>query len=300
MRKIILGSEHPKNQRHTMTRIAGFDFANFDYEEYGVKGVGKNRLPFVNMDKYVDNSKNTELHIESCIGLAKIRSYELTTFYGDIPPEEKELRSVKDIWSVIVANLNRYDPTGVHRAAIENIIDTTDPSLTYITVYKYCYFAMNAIIPWYFSVFLRRSLFKDKTNNTVEWENCSNYFPKLKSYIDTLPFKDIGRVLFFTTLPNQGVITHRDSVVKEHKDHNINFFFDQGTRPSFIWDEIKKEKLYLERGATSYFFNNRDYHGVDPEPNFRYTLRIDGTFSDELCDELGLDNGYTWKWDYEK
>ena len=66
-----------------------------------------------------------------------------------------------------------------------------------------------------------------------------------------------------------------------------------------IWDEKKKEKVLLEKGARSYFFNNRDYHGVDPEPVFRYTLRVDGTFTDELCKELGLENGYTWKWSYE-
>lgn len=300
MRKIILGSEHPKNQSHSMTRINNFDFANFDYKEYGIKGVGNKGLPIVNMDKYIDTSKNAELHIESCIGLAKARSYELAAFYGDIPPEEKELRKGQNIWSVILANLDTHDPTGVHRKAIEQIIDSTDPSLTYITVYKYCYFAMNAIIPWYFSVFLRRNMFKDKTNNSIEWESCASNFPKLKSYIETLPFKNIGRVLFFTTLPNQGVVIHRDSVVRDHKDHNINFFFDQGTRPSYIWDEIKKEKIYLENGASSYFFNNRDYHGVDPEPTFKYTLRVDGTFTDQLCNDLGLDDGYTWKWDYEK
>ena len=93
---------------------------------------------------------------------------------------------------------------------------------------------------------------------------------------------------------------HRDGVVAEHKDHNINLFFTPGWRPSFVYDEITKEKVYLEQGARSYFFNNRDYHGVDPEPNFRYTLRIDGTFTDELQEELGLVDGYTWNWNYER
>ena len=82
--------------------------------------------------------------------------------------------------------------------------------------------------------------------------------------------------------------------------HIINLFFSSGGRPSFIWNEVTKEKTYLDKDARSYFFNNRDYHGVDPEPVFRYTLRVDGTFTDELCDQLGLENGYTWKWDYEK
>jgi hypothetical protein len=300
MRKIIPGLNIAKNQNHQITKINGVDFLNFDYKEYGIKGVGNNRLPIVSMDKYVDSSKNAELHTECCIGLAKVKSYELAMFYGDIPPEEKQLRNNNDIWSVIVANLNKYDPDGTHRKAIEQIIDTTDPDLAYGVVFRYCYFAMNAIIPWYFSVYLRRNIFLDKTKNSAEWEPCADNFPKLKEYINTLPFKNVGRVLFFTTLPSYGVPTHRDSVVRDHKDHNINLFFNQGTRPSFIWDEITKEKVYLEKGSTSYFFNNRDYHGVDPEPAFRYTLRVDGTFTDQICNELGLEDGYTWKWDYEK
>jgi hypothetical protein len=85
----------------------------------------------------------------------------------------------------------------------------------------------------------------------------------------------------------------------EHSDHNINLFFASGSRPSFIWDEKAKKKIYLDSDARSYFFNNRDYHGVDPEPVFRYTLRVDGTFTDELCEQLGLEDGRTWKWSYE-
>jgi hypothetical protein len=110
-----------------------------------------------------------------------------------------------------------------------------------------------------------------------------------------LPFKVVGRVLFFTTYPNAGVTAHRDYYVDSHKDQNINLFFAGGWRPSFIWDDIKNEKIYLESGATSYFFNNRDYHGVDPESAFRYTLRVDGVFEDWLQKELNLDNGWVYK-----
>lgn len=298
MRKIIPGLDISKNQSHVITKIKDQDFLNFDYKEFGIKGVGKNKLPIINMDNYIDHSMDSELHTECCIGLAKVSSYELAMFYGDIPPEEKAQRN-QDVWSVIVANLSKYDPDGTHRKAIEEILDTVDPKLAYGVVFRYCYFAMNALIPWYFSVYLRRNIFIDKTKPELGWEPIADYFPKLKEYINTLPFKNVGRVLFFTTFPNYGVPTHRDSVVRDHKDHNINLFFDQGTRPSFIWDEIKKEKVYLEQGARSYFFNNRDYHGVDPEPSFRYTLRVDGTFTDDLCKELGLEDGYTWKWDYD-
>jgi len=166
-------------------------------------------------------------------------------------------------------------------------------------MYKYAYFAMGAVIPWFFALYLKKNDFNKKTHDLGQWTEAAKLFPNVVDYVNQLPFKTIGRVLFFTTYPNAGVVTHRDSIVTEHSDHNINLFFASGSRPSFVWDEKTKEKKYLDVNARSYFFNNRDYHGVDPEPVFRYTLRVDGTFTDELCDQLGLEDGYTWKWSYE-
>ena len=73
----------------------------------------------------------------------------------------------------------------------------------------------------------------------------ASHFPKLMKYIETLPFKSIGRVLLFTAYPNAPVCTHRDSIVAEHKDHNINLFFTGGDRSSYIWDATTDEKIYL-------------------------------------------------------
>jgi hypothetical protein len=198
----------------------------------------------------------------------------------------------------MLKDIRKYDPTGIHQQALKEIIDQS-PGREMQVIYKYAYFAMGAVIPWFFALYLKKNDFGKKTEDIGQWTESAKYFPNLVKYIETLPFKTVGRVLFFTSYPQAGVVIHRDSVVAEHKDHNINLFFDGGWRPSFIWNEHKKEKVYLPNGSKSYFFNNRDYHGVDPEPVFRYTLRVDGTFTDEVCEKLGLEDGYTWKWNYE-
>ena len=218
--------------------------------------------------------------------------------YGGIPPEEVAKFAGNDCWSEMLKDLDKHDPTGAHRAALKEVIEKS-PGKEMQAMYKYAYFAMGAVIPWFFAVYLKKNDFGKKTLDQGQWTEAAKLFPNVVEYINRLPFKTIGRVLLFTTYPNAGVVTHRDSVVAEHRDHNINLFFAGGERPSFIWNEKTKEKIFLEKGARSYFFNNRDYHGVDPEPVFRYTLRVDGTFTDELCEELGLENGYTWKWSYE-
>ena len=289
-----------KNQRHSIIPIGNTELFSFPYEEHGTKGAGKFRQPIINMDQYIDHSMDDELHIECCLGLARAENYQVSMAYGGLPPEEREKFNGKDSWSEMLRELKKHDPTGVHRQVIENIFATEDKDTATGIVYRYMYFAVGAVIPWFYGLLLKRNRFRDKTASLHDWEPSARHFPKLLEYIKTLPFKDVGRVLFFATYPNGGVVTHRDSVLAEHKDHNINLFFSSGQRPSYIWDEIEKTKTYLDPAARSYFFNNRDYHGVDPEPVFRYTLRIDGTFTDELCEQLGLEDGYTWKWDYEK
>jgi len=289
-----------QNQSHKYFKISDLNIPHFDYEEYGINGVGNKCLPIISMDKYIDHSLDDTLHIECCKGLAISNNYKMGMVYGAMPPEESVRFDGKNCWTVMLNQLEQYDPTGKHRVAIEEIINTVTKEDRITAVYKYCYFALGSVIPWFYALYLKKSNFFDKTKDTGVLTEDAKLFPNLLEYLETLPFKTIGRVLFFTTYPNAGVATHRDSIVAEHKDHNINLFFSGGWRPSYIWDEITKEKVYLEQNARSYFFNNRDYHGVDPEPIFRYTLRVDGTFTDDLTEELGLEDGHTWKWSYKK
>lgn len=287
-----------RDQKHTLGKVSNQLVYSFGYDEFGAKGVGNSRQLIIPMDKYIDHSLDEELHIECCKGLALAEDIKMGMVYGALPPEEAERFAGKNCWSEMLLDIKKHDPTGVHLSALTDLIKQSPGKETQV-IYKYAYFAMGSVIPWFFALYLKRNDFTSKTEDKGVWTDSARYFPKVIEYINKLPFKTIGRVLFFTTYPNAGVVIHRDSIVEEHKDHNINLFFTGGWRPSFVWDEITKEKFYLEKGSRSYFFNNRDYHGVDPEPVFRYTLRVDGTFTDELCKELGLENGYTWKWSYE-
>lgn len=287
-----------KDQAHSYMHVESQKIPHFNYEEYGIKGVGKHKIPMIPMDSYIDHQNDLDLHVESCKGLSLATDIKMGMVYGSLPPEEVCRLHGSNCWTNIIHDIERYDPTGIHRKAMNDIMKSGKKDAGQ-SVYKYVYFAMGAAIPWFFACYLKKSRFDTKTEDCGEWTENAQYFPKVIKYLETLPFKNIGRVLFFTSYPNCGVVTHRDSIVAEHRDHNINLFFDGGWRPSFVYDEITKEKIYLEKGSKSYFFNNRDYHGVDAEPIFRYTLRVDGTFTDEMCEKLGLEDGYTWKWSYE-
>jgi len=286
--------------KHSPISVGSFKWRHFEYENRPICGVGSSGLKMINFDQYIDTSQNLELHLEACRGLATVENRSMGVFYGGMPPEEIDRLGGCVSWSEIISKLKTYDPTGVHASSIEQLLssaphDASDEHKLGL-VYRYVYFALPAVIPWFFSVYLKLNNFKNKTQESdTGWLPRAKLFPQIFNYVHSLPFKTIGRVVFFTTFPNAGVPIHRDSIVEAHTDHSINLFFGAGWRPSFIYDTETKTKNYLEKGATSYFFNNRDYHGVDPEPQFRYTLRVDGIFTDEMCDKLGLENGFTWK-----
>lgn len=265
----------------------------FEYEPHPICGVGENKLPIVSMDKYIDTSQNYKLHLECCKGLALTENYKVAMYPGELHASEKSKGKIS--FSEMLYRLTDFDPTGEHRKIISEL--ETESQNPRQAIYKYMYFAMGADIPWFFALYLRDQEFGLKLHEPkILWNNVAlENFPNLTAYIEKLPFKAIGRVLFFTTYPNTGVTAHRDYYIAPHKDQNINLFFDGGWRPSFVWDDVKKKKIYLEKGATSYFFNNRDYHGVDPEPIFRYTLRVDGIFEDWLQEELKLTDGWVYK-----
>lgn len=291
------------DQQNIPLSFNGVEFPSMDYEPIGIKGVGRGRIPIINMDQYIDHSQDNELHLECCKGLAKCN---LVTpggmLYGGLPSFEKERYDNKDAWDTMLRHIKDHDPTGVHRQAIEELLDgPEDIEYKKSCVWRYAYYAIGAIIPWFFVVYLKLGHFTTKTSaDKSTWSISSKHFPKIIKYVESLPFESIGRILFFTTYPNAPIVTHRDSLVKEHKDHNINLFFTGGDRQSYIYDPVNEEKIYLESGARSYFFNNRDFHGVEAESRFRYTLRVDGTFNKDLQEKLKLEDGYTWKHDYEQ
>ena len=275
-------------------KLIGFENTEttyFAYEPLPLCGIGKHKHPIISMDPYIDISKNLEMHSECCRGLAQIETFKMAMFPGTVHRSESDLGKIN--FTEMLYNLDHYDPTGIHKENLEWLNKNSKDSKR--SMYKYMYFAMGANIPWFFAYYLRVQHFMEKLSepDNLWTDEAKKLFPNLINYIGTLPFKTIGRVLFFTTYPNAGVTAHRDLYVAPHKDQNINLFFS-GWRPSYVWDDVKNKKFYLAKDATSYFFNNRDYHGVDPEPNFRYTLRIDGVFEDWLQEELGMVDGYVW------
>ena len=58
----------------------------------------------------------------------------------------------------------------------------------------------------------------------------------------------------------------------------------RGDKRLFLWDEAAREKVAVTGRA--YWFNDGDYHGVDADPFFRYSIRVDGVFRQDFLAAL--------------
>ena len=276
------------SEQKYLKNSSSFNIDTFKYEERPLRGVrGK---PFVSFNKYIVAEEIKDLEKSVNLGLAQCKKIESGFILGEVIPEEKKYFS-GPLEGEILLNIDKYDPTGYHQQIMKNL-DRQERR-------KYMYFALGVTPPWFGTVYLRRNHFYTKTMASEalsEWEEEAKYFPDLVKFIEGLKgkiFSDIGRVMFFITYPNTPVITHRDDIDVRHKDHFINIYF-KGHRRTFVWDSLTKKKHYLNPDITAFFFNNRDYHGVEAEPFFNYTLRIDGIFKKEIQDDLGLVDGYVF------
>jgi hypothetical protein len=92
------------DQKYNIKKLKNIDISSFEYEEYGIKGVGKNRYPIISMDQYINHELDDELHIECCKGLALSTDYKTAMLRGAVLPEELSKFAGKDTWCQLLLN----------------------------------------------------------------------------------------------------------------------------------------------------------------------------------------------------
>jgi hypothetical protein len=61
-----------------------------------------------------------------------------------------------------------------------------------------------------------------------------------------------------------------------------------GYRPVYVYDSKNNQKVYLDADSRLYAYNVRDFHGVDAVNRFSYTVRIDGEYTNNMCETIGI------------
>src|SRR5258708_7572730 len=120
---------------------------------------------------------------------------------------------------------------------------------------------------------------------TTQAQRC---FPKLIEFVKSLPFMQVGRCNILGLDPDHHGTIHQDGDINDpFADHFITICPGRPKR-LFLWDEQAKAKHVVN--ARAYWFNDHGYHGVEPDPWFRYSVRIDGVFDPAFFDRLRRDH----------
>lgn len=123
-------------------------------------------------------------------------------------------------------------------------------------------------------------------DSMCEWHPNAEYFPNTVNFIKSLPFKEIGRVLFFVSYHYLHSDVHFD-----RKDdcfngqHHFIWFNPNRQKKFFLIDDHRKQISFNSKTA---FFNTRYLHGATPSDKMTYSLRVDGQLREDFCKQTGI------------
>jgi hypothetical protein len=258
--------------------------------------------PFVDLRKYVDVEALEALDDEICLGLAEVpvdytggshRSME-------IMPPSRAAEALVDYGEVIAQmttqayetfrSLANEPATFPDRPGGATFGEERDHPLSRRQM-LWLEHRYGVYFPWkvYLEMIPNRTWEEKSSPEGKEFTRLARtFFPKTVAFVKSLPFEHIGRCNLMGLASNDHGTVHRDGVPGDtpQADHFITFC-PRGDKRLFLWDEEKQTKIDVRGPA--YWFNDSDYHGVDADPFFRYSIRVDGVFRPEFLATLESD-----------
>lgn len=114
-------------------------------------------------------------------------------------------------------------------------------------------------------------------------------FPLLVAWVKRLPFTEIGRCNILGLEANHDGTIHQDGDPDDPEAEHFVTICPRGDKRLFLWDEETRTKTHVPGRA--YWFNDHGYHGVEADPYFRYSIRVDGVFDARFLERLRRDHG---------
>jgi len=259
--------------------------------------------PFVDLSPHLDLAPLAEIHDEVCLGLAQLpvdytggshrsmgivpasRQGECHVDYGEA------IRAMTDAEFATLCSLgDASGPEGLldpsRRHELELGEEREHPlSRRQMLWMKYQF---GVYFPWKVYVELVPNRWwgeKSRGEGKTFTRQARAFFGKTVAWIERLPFTEIGRCTLMGLEANDHGTVHHDGDPNEERppDHFVTFC-PLGNKRVFLWDEEAATKTPVTSRA--YWFNDQDDHGVDADPFFRYSIRVDGVFHDDFLRAL--------------
>ena len=260
-------------------------------------GVHGHKEPFLNLEPFFDLSAFPAINEEICYSLVQFKASYTGGSHksmGIVPPRFENDQFI-DYGRVIQA---------LTPEEFDRFMSLAEPhvKVDYEDRYKFTYYEEGVVpmsskqflyLKYRYGVYFPWKVFLEFVSGNVNWDDkCTNNgkfyseieaaFPLTVKFIKSLPFKSIGRCNLLGLEANDHATVHRDNFEKRDNPP-INDFITMspaGNKDLYLWNDGKAEKLYVP--GKLYTFNDMNYHGVDAAPYFRYSIRVDGIFTDEF------------------
>ncbi len=262
----------------------------------GLRGIfGR---PWLDLEPHLDLRALADVHDEICLGLTRV-PVDYTggshRSMGIVPPSHRDAVFV-DYGEVIAAMSDAElstlrsladDPSSLDPARMRQLTlgeESEHPlSRRQMLWLKYRF---GVYFPWKVYLELMPNRYWDEKTNPAGKDftrTARALFPKTLELVRSLPFVSIGRCLVMGLEANDHGTVHCDGDLDAPPDPFITLC-PAANKRLFLWDEAAQEKTYVRGRA--YWFNDHDHHGVDADPFFRYSLRIDGVFRPDFLERL--------------
>jgi hypothetical protein len=264
----------------------------------GLRGIWGR--PFIDLSSFIDASRFAEIDDEVCWALTQVPlDYTGGSHKSmDIVPPSLAAEPFVD-YGQVIAGMSRDefarfvslsdDPAGfdLDKRAEYRFGEEREHPLSRRQI-LWLKFRYGVYFPWkVFYELIPTAGWDDKSTGAGKafTAEAKAHFPKLVDFVRSLPFAEIGRCNVMGLEANDhGTVHHdRSSDEKVAVDHFVSFC-PRGDKRLFLWDEAARRKVFV--ASRVYWFNDGDYHGVEADPFFRYSIRVDGFFRPEFLSTL--------------
>jgi glycine betaine catabolism A len=269
------------------------------------KLVGIWGRPYLDLSGDVDISCFAEIDEEIAYGLARVevgRTGGSLKHMGVVAPWVHEDPYVD--YGHVIEGLSReelerfvslahdpsiFDPARLHDYRFG---DETDHPLSAAQI-RYLVYRHDVYFPWNVCYhLLEDERWEDKHSGAGKdfAPEAQALFPRTVAFVKSLPFIEIGRAVIFGLEADHHAPLHRDS--EPGKDLTIAqsiSFSPRGNKRLYLTDADGGSRTIVR--APIYWFNDMDYHGVLPDPFFRYSIRVDGVFEPGWARRLARKHG---------
>jgi hypothetical protein len=256
--------------------------------------------PFVALDELLDLGPLDEIHEEVCLALAEVpidytggshrsmgivpesRAGECLVDYGEVIAAMSDVEF--DTFRRLSDEPERIDPARRAELAFgeERDVPLSRRQMLWLKTRFGVYFPWKAYVE-----LIPNRTWGDKSTAAGKafTRTARAFFPKTIAFVAALPFLEIGRCNVMGLEAHDHGTVHRDGdpVEQDAPDHFITLC-PAGNKRLFLWEEVDREKTPVQGRA--YWFNDFDYHGVDDDPFFRYSIRVDGVFRPEFVERV--------------